>query len=428
MPKGQTSRDLFNHYIYIKDHPRWEKVLNSLHKDIPKVSFSNLGRAPESEIHGLSQNLIKEKRALIRQGVYYQISHGPLVKLIVRACDLPDEEGLVPCKFHLLDRPVFIAVPVNDIHPVDFEVQREQVPPPKKKKTTAIIVDGNEELYRLSRHYDSLRADNGQFVGGAMGVYFLLLRLKFLHPTSDIHLVFGYDVTKYVLGRGEEESVPPLLRENRDWLREFSLSAGFYYYDIEGSSGRNTLENLTRGLQGEYRELLIVSSRGLHFQASSFPKTKTYKPKIYYRSHPTTTSKDLILRESGFSTWSQLNWYSAIYSNSEGLISLKAFNYARGNHYLVSYPGLKESVTKIRTLPQVEELLAKGKGSNDFLRSGQFHRNLGKLTHVQTLHIRPEEHKGSFYPDNLEALLRKFRFIRELEVASKTFRIFQGTW
>lgn len=441
---SQEMRDAFDTYLYLPDSPQSDDTLSCITRAYPQVTFTLLGTLPGRDITKMLDTCVNEVTSSLQIGHHYKILTGPYRNLVVKMESYTQD--LATVSYQLFTHHHTITLPPHQLTPTSpppdpqfgFTNLLEQAQ--QMSHNNAIIIDGNNALYRNMFGYSQLftRLEN-RFVGGAFGFYFTFLKLKELYPEYTIHVVFdGYDADKmsanpsYKAGRiSNTPKFKAAFRDNLDWVKRFSLAAGFSLYHYPDLEADDVIGSLAHHFtQSGYRHVIIYSADTDFCQLAS-PTTTLCQPKASFRGHTQHTTQKDVLDRFGITEIHKVNWVRALAGDStDNIPSINIHNKTHSiPHTQIRSHDYLPIINTLPTLSHLTQHLTQLAPYTHFITSQQFARNLDLLTlNLNLFPNRPIPTPLPFSHNTCTQLLEEMSFYKELEQFDRSARIFRGIW
>ena len=311
-----------------------------------------------------------------------------------------------------------------------------------KGHAKVILIDGYNTLFHHLYGYGNyFRSKDSMMIGGALGVYYVLLRLKKLYPDSMLHWVWdGAPVERFDCNKDYHYLYHPFtvnkerqvtFRYNCDWIDRFIKALGFRVHRIPEVSVGNVMYKL-RDLYIDdkgYDEILIYSTDYLLGQLVTNNKVKFFRPKIISRGYAKVMEGSEVFKEFKVDRHDKIVWVS-VFSGLGMDIIPSAFSWLMSNGYKTptgKYLGVVRSVAQdFNTVSGfLEGLRIRQPVLSPFIE-GQFWSNFNKIRLICNENLDLLYEINPYDEDSVRRLLEELGNYKELESFARISLQFQG--
>lgn len=490
---SDSAREAVDQYLYVRDDPDAAKTLAAIKAAASRGRafpgrLDELGVVPGRDVAAMLERFRIEQEGTAEVGGYYRIQNGFHRNLIVQVMDKGAIEEVekkrpavisksetnppggrekpinlaaaVVVEYSLFGRRRTLVVEKSNLlacrAPVDPDAGFTNYVTTAREKR-AVILDADTELREACCRCDNLYTRPepgspeakpgssrkwGRYVGGSQGFYFTLSRFRLLYPEYELHVVFDEREGGPRASEGSDSFQAAYL-ENREWVKRFVRACGLHVYEIPGARSEDVIASLVKRMEGDldYRDIRIAT-KGTDLFALVSEKTRLSLPKINFRDHPQTITPREALQKFGLSDESQLNriyWLRALTGDVAGTPSVNQYNKGVNHRYTnIRQVDFLPHVLSATHLMDLKLRLLTFEAFHPFLHSGQFDRNLARLTLDQsrlddavTLDCYRATNgcgTGVLDPEAIRGLLEANAFHKEVEYLPWSLRVIAGLW
>lgn len=414
-------KDSLDSYFYIEANEKFVDIYKGICKKFPKISFTVLGSIRGKDVFSFFNVCKQANLETLQPGDYVKVLSGELRNLTAKINSVDAEN--IEIIFPLLNTTRTANFHVSEVllqenyNPLDLNKFRNMIEKYKSKGEFLLLVDGNNCLLRCMHNTPDKYNSKGDFVGGFIGFFFSLLKLKEIYPEYKIHLFFQKT------GIEGSDKLKKAYSMNLMWCQLFAERLGYSVYSSPAEV-KDSIFSFLRGQQ-ELTDVLIYSTNEV-FMSLISENTSVYYPKVTYRGNSEFITLPRIHKMFGFKEGYKVKWALAFHGETE--IPVKSIS----DFYIEKY-GPKQGRIKY---VEYSALLFKAKTEEDLLQQVKsdsnfslFHDTLQENLNKLNFNVVPvKELKLPYSASEIVSLLEEIEMYKEIELWDKTERIFLGLW
>ena len=425
---NRSLKESLDSYFYIENNEDFVNTYKLICKKYPKVSFTVLGNIRGKDIFSFFNTCKLDNIETFKVGDRVKVIEGELKNLSAKVSAVDKES--VEIEFPLLNGTKRIVCKISELilneNYTPFEASKFKSLEKKfldKGLKYAVVVDGNNCLLRSMRNIPDKYNSNANYVGGFIGFYFSLLKLKEMYPEFSMHVAFNLssDAFGYLSDKAKKA-----IFSNMSWCKRFVEEIGFYcHYSFEHQE-KDILGSLLLNLQEEYSQILVYSTNTI-LQSLVNDKVTIFYPKTTFRGNSEFIGKEQILTKYEVNRIDKVLWYLGFVGDSEGIAKSLAQVYAeifgpkqgkiKPSEFTPAINNSKdesELLTNIEKEPKLVKFLP------------QLQKNLNLLKINRNLQIQTT--KKDLNNASVKSVLEEVEMYKEVEIWDRSERIFKGLW
>lgn len=414
-------KESLDSYFYIEANDKFVEIYKSICKKFPKISFTVLGSIRGKDVFSFFNVCKQANLETLQIGDYVKVLEGELKNLTAKVCGVETET--VEIEFPLLNTTRNAKLHLSEIllqeNHVPFKLNKFRSLEEKYQHLGefVVLIDGNNCLLRCMHNTPDKYNSKGDYVGGFIGFFFTLLKIKEIYPEYRLHVFFQQNEIQ------GSEKLKKAYKMNLMWCQLFVERMGYTVY----SSTEEVKDNIYSFLQtrNNIQEALIYSTNEI-FMSLITPQISIYYPKITYRGNSEFITLPRINKMFGFKEGYKVKWALAFHGETEIPVKsitdfyLEKYGPKQGKIKYVEYSSLLFNATT------EEELLNSVRQDSNFsLFHDTLKENLQKLTCKK---IPVTCVTGLYHSSEVIVLLEEVEMYKEIELWDKTERIFRGLW
>lgn len=420
-------REAIDSYFYIEDGPLFPDIYRTICRRHTKISFTVLGQIRGKDIFAFFSSCAKANISSFQVGDFVKVVEGSLKNLSANISAIMRDR--IEISFKILNEVRKVSLKISQVVPQEsyagltlnaFKSMEEKYL--QKGIQRALILDGNNCLLRSMCNNPAKFNSKNQYVGGFIGFYFSLLKVKEMFPEYKIYVAFS-DI------KGDSLLSPELkgtYLQNLKWCKELVLHLGYTLCHSPTKETVSIIAHLIEKVLVEQEHVLLYSTDPLLPQLTS-KKVEIFYPKTSFRGNSEFISEKMILEKTGLDKVSKYPWLLAFQGCLERNIpSVSDFFLVRSGPRL----------GRIRESEYLPLLLA-CETEEQFCQTVQqtpkfeaFHPSL--LENLTRTKIAGAEEISSeckpFSTEEVHKILAEVEMYKEIELWDRTERICQGMW
>jgi uncharacterized protein YkvS len=421
-------KDSLDSYFYIEDNEKFMEIYKNICKKHPKISFTVLGSIRGKDIFSFFTACKEANLNTVRVGNYVKIIEGALKNMTAKVSKVEGE--YLEIEFTILNTLRKLELHVSEVilqenyTPLELNKFRNmELKAEKQGNVNAIIIDGNNCLLRSMVNTPNKYNSKNVYIGGFMGFFFSLLKVKEFYPEYKIYVAFNSSEKEVI---HYSEKVRKAYLQNLMWCQKLVEALGFcccYSTEVES---KEVIYTLLGELKGFCREILIYSTNEVFFPLIN-PQVSIYYPKITYRGNSEFITQERIPKLFGFKDAAKIKWALALHGGTEiPVVSISEFFINKYGPKQNEIKYVEYSALLYQSETEEELLAAIQKEANFSLFTETLKENLRKLTFKENSVFN--KIKVKFDSKEAISLLEEVEMYKEIELWDRTERIFKGLW
>lgn len=422
-------KESLDSYFYIEADDKFADIYKSLCKRFPKISFTILGNIRGNDIFSFFTACKKANVETFKPGDPVKIIEGDFKNLSALVVEAHKDK--IDIEFPLLNETKRLTCKLAEIikHPNFIPMEREVFQSLEKRYfergcKKAIILDGVNILYRSFCNIPNKYNSAGNFVGGFLGFFFTILKLKEMYPEFNLYCVLSEKDN--CLPENASDRLKKAFSLNMHWVKEFVTHLGFNLVFSKEEPSKNLIGSLHAQLELEHKEILIYSSNEI-YQSLLSRKTSIYIPKLTYRGNSEFLNYSQAVKLYGLKETKKIIWALCFIGKTEIPVTSISEYYVKKNGpkqnriRFIEYAFLLHDSS---TYADLKNKLKNDVNFSDFLPVFEHNYKKLKINDEISLDIVQKPYSST----DVIALLEEVEMYKEIELWDRTERIFQGMW
>lgn len=421
-------KESLDSYFYIEDTSEFTAIYKDICRKYPKISFTVLGSIRGKDVFSFFSACKKANTETLSVGDFVKVIAGELKNLTAKVSKVDGEQ--IEIEFPLLN-----TIKNADCHTSELLLQENYTPlelnkfrnmEKKHEKhgyQSVLIVDGNNCLLRSMRNTPDKYNSKGDFIGGFLGFFFSLLKVKEFYPEYKIYVAF--QSSENIVKNFSEELRKAYIM-NLMWCQLFTERLGFYCCYSPTEETKDIIGTLLQQLRATCKDILIYSTNEV-FLSKIQQNVSVYYPKITYRGNSEFITFSRIPKLFGFKEPYKVKWALAFHGETE--IPVKSIS-----DFFIEKYGPKQG--KIKYV-EYSSFIFNNKTEEELIFAIQQDPNFSTFAetltnNLQLLGIDTSANfttvKLPYCAEEVISLLEEIEMYKEIELWDRTERIFQGLW
>lgn len=277
-------KESLDSYFYLEDNDEFVTKYKEICRGFPRVSFTVLGRIRGKDIFSFFTSCQVANVTTFKKGDYVKVVGGALKNLSATVLSIKGETAEI--EFSVLNQNRVVSCPVSDLVLHDqiaglelcsFRPLEERYF--RKGIRNDIVVDGDSILFRAMSNIPNRYNSKHNYVGGFIGFYFAMLKLKEMYPEYRINVVFSPETCHLP---NHKPRVHAAYESNHAWCRELVSFLGYPLY-VSPTRSEDLIATLVASLKDSKRILIYSTNTSLHSLCG--PRVETFCPKTTFRGN-----------------------------------------------------------------------------------------------------------------------------------------------
>lgn len=423
---NRNLKESLDSYFYIEQNEKFVDIYKAICKKYPKISFTVLGSIRGKDVFSFFNACEKANENFLKIGDIVKLVEGDFKNLSAKVSSINKE--IVEIEFPLLKKAKKLTCNISELVLQDSIQQLEfgkfnnlEKKYRDKGVRNAIVIDGNDCLLRCMHNIPDKYNSKGDYIGGFMGFFFNLLKLKEIYPEYEMIVVFGN-----LIQNSFTEKVRNAFLRNQFWCKKLVANLGFLYAFSETEQTKNVIYSIVENLKPSYSQLIVYSTNKI-LQSIVTKNVVVFCPKTTLRGNSEFFDPQKVMSRYEINDPGKIIWMLGFLGDKE--LSLKSIT-----DFFVDKNGPKQSKIKpaeyiayVNSSNSVQELLDSiKKDSKLHLFVPILENNLNALAINKdgTFSITQKESLDS----EVCSLLEEIEMYKEIELWDRSERIFKGLW
>lgn len=376
-------------------------------------------------------------------GQAHKIIEGEYKGLFVTPLLIREHTGNVVCSYQVTGVDRLVDVPpqslVKEQDPYEeisdnflIDIRSEAL---KQGVRRVLVIDATYLTMRSIFTYDRMyKTSDGTFVGGRLGFYYSLLKMKQLYPEYEVHVVFDAMKKRSFftkVGRGKNR-LGKAVEQTWDWNIALAKACGMHVYYIKNKEARDVIASVTSTLLRQHlMDRVYIVSKDDDFASLVCHEVSMYLPKITQRDQDRIVHLRDIQERFGVQETHKIIWLKCFLGDVGS--DIPSISQVLGKP--VKNQEVLDMVNKVNSLEDLRDRVIAGEfGSSlmTFVKRGTFDKHLKRMSLDLSIF---DDNQGlldlyanRFDEDRIQYLLEESDFYSELEYLSKSLVVLKGLW